>query len=310
MTYYKPQGIPLFQLEQVVLDVDEFEAIRLVDYEGLHLENAAEQLQVSRATCARIIDSAHHKIGTALTHGYAIRIEGGSFVLGKNRYHCRECDSRWEIELGGRGASAAAVVACPSCRSDRVQDLGKEVGFRGEASGPGGRFAPGPAAKARPPWPGRGGERPGADRAAAAPTRRRRVLSLDDREYSLYCDSRTRSRIGAAVPEERATVGEREDQEQQRLEARLGLIRHKVLVLSGKGGVGKSTVAVNIAASLARAGKRVGLLDVDLHGPSVPTMLRLTTESVQTEDGALAPIEIGDLKVMSIGFLLPTSATR
>ena len=68
-------------------------------------------------------------------------------------------------------------------------------------------------------------------------------------------------------------MGEREDQEQQRLEARLGRIRHKVLVLSGKGGVGKSTVAVNIAASLVRAGKRVGLLDVDLHGPSVPTML-------------------------------------
>jgi Mrp family chromosome partitioning ATPase/predicted Fe-Mo cluster-binding NifX family protein len=99
-------------------------------------------------------------------------------------------------------------------------------------------------------------------------------------------------------------VGEREDQDQQRLEARLGRIRHKVLVLSGKGGVGKSTVAVNIAASLARDGKRVGLLDVDLHGPSVPTMLRLTSEEVPTDDGALAPIEIGDLKVMSLGLLL------
>jgi Mrp family chromosome partitioning ATPase/predicted Fe-Mo cluster-binding NifX family protein len=99
-------------------------------------------------------------------------------------------------------------------------------------------------------------------------------------------------------------LGEREDQEQQRLEARLGRIRHKVLVLSGKGGVGKSTVAVNIAASLVRAGKRVGLLDVDLHGPSVPTMLRLTAEGIPTDDGALVPIEIGDLKVMSLGFLL------
>jgi ATP-binding protein involved in chromosome partitioning len=99
-------------------------------------------------------------------------------------------------------------------------------------------------------------------------------------------------------------LSEQEDQERQRLEARLGRIRHKVLVLSGKGGVGKSTVAVNIAASLVRAGKRVGLLDVDLHGPSVPTMLRLTAEGIATDDGALAPIEIGDLKVMSLGFLL------
>jgi ATP-binding protein involved in chromosome partitioning len=102
----------------------------------------------------------------------------------------------------------------------------------------------------------------------------------------------------------RCTVGEQQDKERQRLEARLGRIRHKVLVLSGKGGVGKSTVAVSIAASLARAGKRVGLLDVDLHGPSIPTMLRLSAEGIPTNDGALVPIEIGDLKVMSLGLLL------
>jgi len=107
-----------------------------------------------------------------------------------------------------------------------------------------------------------------------------------------------------AASKGQAAVGEQEDQERQRLEARLGRIRHKVLVLSGKGGVGKSTVAVNIAASLARAGKRVGLLDVDLPGPSVPTMLRLSTEGIPTDDGALVPIEIGDLKVMSLGLLL------
>jgi ATP-binding protein involved in chromosome partitioning len=99
-------------------------------------------------------------------------------------------------------------------------------------------------------------------------------------------------------------VEEREDQERQRLEARLGRIRHKVLVLSGKGGVGKSTVAVNIAAALVCAGKQVGLLDVDLHGPSVPTMLRLSTEGIQSDDGALVPMEIGGLKVMSLGLLL------
>ncbi len=133
VAYFKPQGIPLFQLEQVVLDVDEFEAIRLVDYEGLHLEDAARQMQVSRATCARIIDSAHRKIGTALTHGYAIRIEGGTFVLGKNRYRCRDCGRRWEMEIGAGSAPGGAIV-CPTCRSDRVQDLGKEVGFYDETS--------------------------------------------------------------------------------------------------------------------------------------------------------------------------------
>jgi Mrp family chromosome partitioning ATPase len=62
--------------------------------------------------------------------------------------------------------------------------------------------------------------------------------------------------------------GDDEFQERQALLSRMCRIKHKVLVLSGKGGVGKSTVAVNLATALALAGKRVGLLDVDIHGPS------------------------------------------
>jgi ATP-binding protein involved in chromosome partitioning len=86
-----------------------------------------------------------------------------------------------------------------------------------------------------------------------------------------------------------------------RLTERLEHVRHKVLVLSGKGGVGKSTVAVNLAVAMAREGHRVGLLDVDLHGPSVPRMLGL--KNVQLS--GLEPIRFGDrLRVVSIGFLL------
>jgi len=94
------------------------------------------------------------------------------------------------------------------------------------------------------------------------------------------------------------------DTEQQELRSRLSLIRHKILVLSGKGGVGKSTVAVNVAAALVLAGKRVGLLDVDIHGPSVPKMLGLEGTPMHAEDGKMLPVEIGSLRVMSIGFLL------
>lgn len=92
--------------------------------------------------------------------------------------------------------------------------------------------------------------------------------------------------------------------DRQKLQARMSRIAHKVLVLSGKGGVGKSTVAVNLALSLMLEGKRVGLLDVDIHGPSVPKMLKLEGEPIHTEGEVMLPVELGDLKVMSIAFLL------
>jgi Mrp family chromosome partitioning ATPase len=81
-------------------------------------------------------------------------------------------------------------------------------------------------------------------------------------------------------------------------------IRQVLVVLSGKGGVGKSTVAVNLATALAMAGRQVGLLDVDLHGPSVPTMLNLTDTRLDIEDGKLVPAMAHGVKVISIGFLL------
>jgi len=100
--------------------------------------------------------------------------------------------------------------------------------------------------------------------------------------------------------------GESDDDFQQRrlLQERMCRIRHKVVVLSGKGGVGKSTVAVNLAMALALAGKRVGLLDVDVHGPSIPTMLGLEGAHATGDESGLAPIDLGRLKVLSVGFFL------
>ena len=96
--------------------------------------------------------------------------------------------------------------------------------------------------------------------------------------------------------------------EQTQIRNRLQQVKHKILVLSGKGGVGKSTVAVNLAMSLALAGKSVGLLDIDIHGPSVPKILGLEKEIVQITGDTILPVEmIGNLKVMSIGFLLRQS---
>jgi Mrp family chromosome partitioning ATPase len=83
-----------------------------------------------------------------------------------------------------------------------------------------------------------------------------------------------------------------------------GGIRKRILVLSGKGGVGKSTVAVNLAMGFAFNGLRTGLLDVDLHGPSVPKLLGLERERLRTEGRSLLPVPMGGLKVLSLGFAL------
>ena len=82
-------------------------------------------------------------------------------------------------------------------------------------------------------------------------------------------------------------------------------VKHIYLVLSGKGGVGKSTVSTNLAVSLSLQGKQVGLLDVDFHGPSIPKMLGLEGSQLYGEGEKLLPVPYDNLKVMSIGFTLP-----
>jgi ATP-binding protein involved in chromosome partitioning len=95
--------------------------------------------------------------------------------------------------------------------------------------------------------------------------------------------------------------------EDQVLRDRMERIDRKLLVLSGKGGVGKSTVATYLAAALARAGKTVGLLDADIHGPSVPRLLGIENKRALGGDGFLFPVTAANgLKVMSIGFMLPS----
>ena len=83
-------------------------------------------------------------------------------------------------------------------------------------------------------------------------------------------------------------------------------IRTVTAVASGKGGVGKSTVAVNLAAALAAGGARVGLLDADLYGPSVPLMTGLRAGRLRTgTDGRIRPLEAHGLKIVSVGFMVP-----
>ncbi len=97
--------------------------------------------------------------------------------------------------------------------------------------------------------------------------------------------------------------------EKEALHKRLGKIKHKLLVLSGKGGVGKSTVATNIAFALSEKGFKVGLMDIDIHGPNIPKMLGIEWGQVGGEEGNLQPVYYSpNLKVMSIGFFLRKEA--
>ena len=93
--------------------------------------------------------------------------------------------------------------------------------------------------------------------------------------------------------------------EEPKLVTNLRGIKKKLMVMSGKGGVGKSTISASLAAALAARGKKVGLLDSDIHGPSIPTMFGIEDERPIVGEKGIVPIEVSsNLKVMSIGLLL------
>jgi predicted DNA-binding protein (UPF0251 family) len=100
--YFKPMGIPMNMLEEIILNIDELEAVRLADYQGLYQEQAAEKMQISRPTFGRIIESAHKKIADALVNGRALRIQGGNIEMHGFR------DSR-------NGMGAVGFCICPKC---------------------------------------------------------------------------------------------------------------------------------------------------------------------------------------------------
>ena len=77
-SYFKPRGIPLDSLEEVILALDELEAVRLADLEGLYQEDAARKMGISRQTFGNIVNSAHKKIADVLLNAKALKIEGGA----------------------------------------------------------------------------------------------------------------------------------------------------------------------------------------------------------------------------------------
>jgi predicted DNA-binding protein (UPF0251 family) len=111
-------------LEEIVLSVDEFEAIRLADLENLYQELAAEKMSVSRQTFGRIIGSAHQKVAEALVRGKALKIDGGAIEIASGKtLSCCDCRHSWEPNHGKNEA-----VQCPSCNSSNVLEAAKGRG--------------------------------------------------------------------------------------------------------------------------------------------------------------------------------------
>lgn len=112
--YFIPLGVPKCSLEVVALKLEELEAMRLKDIEGLSQEECAERMKVSRQTFQLIIDEARKKTAVALTTGKAINIEGGNYTFNICRYRCEICggifDEAYEKELH----------VCPKCGSPEV----------------------------------------------------------------------------------------------------------------------------------------------------------------------------------------------
>jgi len=105
---FKPTGIPTHELTTVVMSLDEFEAVRLADLEGLYQAGAAERMGISRPTFGRIIESAHRKVAQALVRGQALMIEGGTVVT------TDPLDTPWTV----CSHAWQGPEACPRCRDD------------------------------------------------------------------------------------------------------------------------------------------------------------------------------------------------
>jgi len=114
--YFKPRGIPIRDLELVVLTMDEFEALRLADLGGLYQDGAGAQMGISRQTFGNILDSAHRKVADCVVNGKAIKIEGGIYAMEDTReFRCSACQEKWLVPYGtGRPAN------CPKCGSKDV----------------------------------------------------------------------------------------------------------------------------------------------------------------------------------------------
>ncbi len=115
---FRPLWMRLNHRSAVTLQLEEYEVLRLVDYEGMIHEQAAEKMQVSRPTITRIYEQARKKLATALVEGRSLLIEGGEIQLSGEHYLCEECQHKFVCSTPEQNATN-----CPSCSSQRIISL-------------------------------------------------------------------------------------------------------------------------------------------------------------------------------------------
>lgn len=128
ITYFKPAGIPLKELTEIVLTLDEVEAIRLADFDDLDQIDAASKMKISRITFLRILHLAHKKIAESIIYGKALRIYGGEIMayqscLGKALI--KELKGSWGKNSGrGQGMGGTEICICPQCKEEFTHPRG------------------------------------------------------------------------------------------------------------------------------------------------------------------------------------------
>ena len=120
VTYFKPAGIPMRALEEVQLSVEEAEAVRLKDLEGLEQEEGADRMNISRPTFQRVLASGRRKVADALLNGKAIRIEGGNFEMALSRFKCLN-GHEWNVPF--EVMTNAPPQSCPKCNTPSIEPL-------------------------------------------------------------------------------------------------------------------------------------------------------------------------------------------
>lgn len=110
-------AVPAIDAEPVCLHMEEFEAIRLKDYQGFDQADAAKLMGLSRPTFQRVLQSAKKKIALAIVEGREIKIEGGHYIMANRVFECQECKHVWEVEPCSEGGKHGYEIECPKCGS-------------------------------------------------------------------------------------------------------------------------------------------------------------------------------------------------